>query len=84
LSSKSTHSLNNQPPCRYDIDLPNGNYTVFHYFAELQYNTVGARVFNVSIQGAIAAANVDIYAAVGGNASYIVPAPATVTNGLLT
>ena len=47
-------------------------YTVRMHFAELFWNRAGARVFNVTINGASALSNFDIFAAAGTNHAAIV------------
>ena len=37
----------------YQLDVPDGNYTMQLYFAEPEYTTVGKRVFDVMINGTI-------------------------------
>jgi hypothetical protein len=56
------------------------------YFAEAnpKAESAGARVFNVSLQGATTFANLDIYAAAGANAALIKSANINVTNGAIT
>jgi hypothetical protein len=44
---------------------PNGTYTVRLHFAEIAFSTVGARVFNVAINGSTVLSNFDIVAAAG-------------------
>jgi hypothetical protein len=44
---------------------PNGTYTVRLHFAELAFSTVGARVFNVAINGTTVLSNFDIFATAG-------------------
>jgi beta-glucosidase len=51
----------------YKFDLPNGNYTVKLYFAELYHNAAGLRKFNVAIEGVTKLSNYDIYADAGGH-----------------
>jgi hypothetical protein len=43
----------------------NGTYTVRLHFAELAFSTVGARVFNVAINGTTVLSNFDIFATAG-------------------
>ena len=49
----------------YIFPLSNGSYTVTLKFAEIQYNNVGNRVFNVVMNGATILQNFDIVAAAG-------------------
>jgi malectin (di-glucose binding ER protein) len=73
-------------PTNYSFALPNGQYRVNLYFAEANGNAlkVGARVFNVSLQGTLVFKNVDIFATVGAYAQLVDGADATVSNGVLT
>ncbi|MEO7229429.1 MAG: malectin domain-containing carbohydrate-binding protein, partial [Candidatus Limnocylindrales bacterium] len=50
----------------YRFAVPNGTYRVDLSFAELQATRAGARVFNVSIEGAAVLSNLDVFAAAGG------------------
>jgi len=73
-------------PTSYSFAVPNGVYQVNLYFAETRKTaeTIGGRVFNVSLQGITAFAKLDIYGAVGANAALIKSANIAVTNGLVT
>lgn len=53
-------------PFRYLFTLPNGDYVVKLYFAELSYDKAGKRRFDVRIQGRIALENYDIFLRSGG------------------
>lgn len=79
----ATYRLN---PASYSFAVPNGQYRVNLYFAEANPNGLktGARVFNVSLQGTLVFANVDIFAAVGANAALVDGADVTVNNGAVT
>lgn len=68
----------------YSFPLPNGSYTVNVLLAEIYYHTVGARVINIKVQGALAFPNVDIYALVGANTALTKSTNAAVINGTLT
>jgi len=62
----------------YHLDVPNGTYAVDLYFAEVYYNTPGARVFDIKIENNVVTANFDPYVAAGGKnkpvvRSYSVP-----------
>lgn len=50
----------------YRFDVPNGTYRVDLRFAELQLQKAGARVFSVSLEGSTVEANLDVFAAAGG------------------
>jgi beta-glucanase (GH16 family) len=56
----------------YVKDLPNGLYSVTFRFAEIYWQSAGARQFSVNIEGQIKIANVDIFADKGHrtNAAY--------------
>ena len=73
------------PELVYSLPVPNGTYTVNLGFAETYSGTmkVGGRVFNVTLQGAVVFSNLDVFAAVGGNAALIKTATVSVTNGTL-
>jgi len=60
-------------PASYSIAVPNGQYQVNLYFTEAnpKSESVGARVFNVSLQGTTVFPNLDIFAGAGANASLI-------------
>jgi hypothetical protein len=68
-------------PTSYSFAVPNGQYQVNLYFTEAnpRAESVGARVFNVSLQGATTFANLDIFAAAGANAALIKSANVSVT-----
>jgi hypothetical protein len=70
-------------PTSYSFQVPNGQYHVNLYFTEAHPQTemIGGRVFNVSLQGAVAFAKLDVFAAAGANAALIKSADVTVTNG---
>jgi hypothetical protein len=71
------------PPLIYTFPLANGPYHVNLYFAELypRDQHIGARVFNVKMQGNVVFQKLDIFAAVGANAALIKGADITVVNG---
>jgi hypothetical protein len=67
-------------------NVPNGNYTVNLYFAEIYSGcfVAGCRVFDVLVQGHTFLSNFDVYtAAGGGNIGIVRSTNATVTNGTL-
>jgi hypothetical protein len=70
----------------YTFPVSNGAYHVNLYFAELDSgdDSVGARLFNVSMQGNPTFSNVDIFATVGANAALIRGWDITVTTGAVT
>jgi hypothetical protein len=47
------------------------NYTVRLHFAETKFTSVGARIFNVAINGQVALTNFDVFAAGGSNAAVV-------------
>lgn len=68
----------------YRLTLPNGNYHARLKFCELQYASVGQRVFGVRVQGVTVTNRLDIVAAVGKNTAYQLCSPdVKVTNGVL-
>ena len=62
-------------PYRYDIPVPfNGTYySVKLHFAEFSHQTIGARVFDVVVNGIIVVKNLDIYKEAGYLTAYILP-----------
>jgi malectin (di-glucose binding ER protein) len=73
-------------PIIYSFPLTNGTYHVNLHFAETTNRSeqVGARVFNVKMQGTTVFSNLDIFAAVGANASLVEGADIPVSNGSLS
>ena len=69
----------------YDLNLPNGAYTVELWFAETRFNSTGSRVFSISINGQEVESNLDIFAKAGGqNIPYMTRYEGiTVSNGLM-
>jgi len=74
----------------YDIPIPDGEYTVNLYFAELWFGAtaggaggVGNRIFDVNIEGALAEDNLDIFAEVGADAMLMKTYNVTVNGGIL-
>jgi len=68
---------------RYDIPIPNGNYTVRLHFAELFFNGPGGRVFSVGLEGDAVLSNFDIYALVGKNTALDRSFTVVVSDGIL-
>jgi hypothetical protein len=70
----------------YTFPVANGTYHVNPHFAETSghLEQVGARVFNVKIQGTTVFKNLDVYAAAGANLSFVEGADIPVTNGSVT
>jgi N-acetylneuraminic acid mutarotase len=71
------------PTLTYNVPVPNGNYEVTLYFAEIYFNAPGQRVFNVSIEGQIVLQNFDIWAVAGQFAAVQRTFVVTVTGGVL-
>ncbi|MFS4493936.1 BspA family leucine-rich repeat surface protein [Maribacter sp. 2308TA10-17] len=74
----------------YDIPVPDGEYTVNLHFAELWFGAtgggaggVGSRIFDVTIEGALAEDNLDIFAEVGADAMLVKTHTVNVTDGIL-
>jgi hypothetical protein len=53
-------------PMTYTFSVANGAYTVNLYEAEIFYSSIGARIFNVKVNGTPVLTNFDIVAAAGG------------------
>jgi hypothetical protein len=69
----------------YVFNVPNGSYTLKLHFAEVYYNAVGQRVFNVDVQGQKILENYDIVTDVGAaNAPVVKTYSVNVTDGTLT
>ena len=73
-------------PMIYTLPVAAGSYRVNLLFAETNSTTqaVGARVFNVKLNGTVVLQNFDIYAAVGANAAVVEAFNTVVTNGSMT
>jgi hypothetical protein len=72
-------------PMVYSFAVPNGTYHVNLYFEESTPTmmTVGARVFNVRMQGQLIFQNLDIFATAGANTALVKGADIAATNGQL-
>jgi len=69
----------------YAEPVANGTYVLSLLFAEIQGNTTGQRIFNVSANGAQLLSNYDIYKDAGGaNKAVVKTFPVTITNGQLS
>ena len=68
---------------KYSFTVPNGSYLVRLYFADNYTGThaVGARVFDVSIEGQLVFNDIDMFQAVGPHAALIRSATVTVADG---
>ena len=65
----------------YNIPVANGNYQLTLKFAEIQYASAGARIFNVTVNGAAVLTNFDIVAQAGYWTAIDKQFPVAVTNG---
>lgn len=70
-------------PLEYRFTVPNGTYQVVMHFVEQHWNSAGARVFSVAINGVTVLANLDIWSQVGQYAAYDRTFVVTVTTGLI-
>jgi hypothetical protein len=69
----------------YEIQVPNGTYTVNLKFAELQFSSAGQRLFDISLNYQNVMSNFDIFAAAGGkNRAVDLTFTTTVTSGTIT
>ena len=71
-------------PMIYSFPVTNGSYQVNLSFAEIYFTSVGARVFNVKLQGNPVFQNLDIFASAGANKALVKGAVVEVLNGVLT
>jgi hypothetical protein len=73
-------------PLVYSFPVANGSYHANLYFAELNNSdaSVGARVFNVKVEGTTVLQNFDIFKTVGANTALIKGVDFAVTNGAAT
>ncbi|HVO59154.1 MAG TPA: malectin domain-containing carbohydrate-binding protein [Dongiaceae bacterium] len=80
---KSNRYNGSSVPMSYTFTVANGNYRVNLLFAEngSGQSAVGARVFNVKLNGATVLQNFDIFAAVGANMAVTESFNTTVSNG---
>jgi hypothetical protein len=69
----------------YSFNVPNGPYHVSLYFAETYAATtsVGARVFNVKVQGALVFSSLDVFGQAGADTPLSKGTDVTVTNGTI-
>lgn len=70
-------------PLDYAFTLPNGSYTVDLHFAETNFTSIGARVFDINIEGAGVIFGEDIFEMAGANSAYVESIPVVVTDGVL-
>ncbi|KAI0561034.1 Malectin [Gracilaria domingensis] len=67
----SSHRWTQESVLSYKIPVPAGTFTVKLLFAEVYFATVGARTFDVFINGATKEQNLDVFKAVGKNVGLI-------------
>jgi len=75
----------------YEVELPNGDYTVILHFAEIFWGTsdgnpvggVGSRVFDVAIEGVAVLEDFDIFAEVGVHTAVAKEFNVTLTDGMM-
>jgi hypothetical protein len=69
----------------YSFSLTNGDYTANLHFAEVWPGAfaIGARVFDVWLEGELRVDDLDVFGQVGSNAALILSLPVTVTDGQL-
>lgn len=67
----------------YDFTVPNGSYDVILKFAEFGATATGKRVMKITIEGAVVAASLDVYALAGKATAYDKTYIVTVSDGLL-
>ena len=73
------------PELQYNLAVPNGSYLVKLYFLESNTATarVGARVFDVEMEGTVRIDNLDVYKEAGLNGALVKSATVTVSDGQL-
>ncbi len=70
---------------RFDINVPNGTYSVRGLFAETRNIGAGNRLMDIEVQGAVVRSNMDVQSAAGGRFLPVdITVPAIVTNGTLS
>ena len=71
---------------KYEIPVPTGSYEVVLHFAELYWQEVGQRKFNIKVEGDLAFENVDIVAIGGGKRlqAFTLEHPVIVTDGFVS
>ncbi len=55
----------------YSFDVPNGNYQVKMYAAELFFTNAGQRIFNIAIENSLVKSNYDVFLEVGHDSADI-------------
>jgi hypothetical protein len=70
----------------YEIPVPNGSYEVVLHFAELYWQEVGQRLFNIEIEGVTVFTNVDLVAIGGGKRlqAITLESQTNVTDGIIS
>jgi len=68
---------------QYQFTVPDGNYQITLKFAEIYWDAVGQRVFNVDIEGTRVMSTVDLNALVGKNTAYDRTFAVTANDGVL-
>lgn len=83
---QSVRYASKRTPLIYSFPVGSGSYHVNLYFAETnpRLESVGARVFNVKLEGNLVFQNLDVFAAVGANTALVKGADAVVTDGQLS
>lgn len=86
LFQTGRYNTNSTAGMVYTFPVANGSYHVNLYFAETYAPTqsVGARLFDVKMQGAPVFTNLDVFAEAGANAALIKGADISVSNGAVT
>lgn len=68
---------------KYLVKVPNDQYEVILMFAEKYFNSVGKRIFDITIENKLIAENVDIFSEVGKNAAFNITKRILVNDELL-
>ena len=72
-------------PYRYEVPVPkDGAYSVKLHFAELSFQTTGARVFDVIVGGKMAVKNFDIFKEAGYLTAFVLPVITLSHNGTIS
>jgi regulation of enolase protein 1 (concanavalin A-like superfamily) len=85
LFQTERYDTTSSPELTYSFSLTNGDYTVNLLFAEIYSRafSVGARVFDVLVEGQLRADNLDIFSQAGANTALIISLTVTVSDGQL-
>jgi Malectin domain len=86
LFQKSRLNAARATPLSYTFTVPDGVYHVNLYFAETDpaRMAVGARIFDVKMQGRFVFDNLDIFAEAGSDSAIVKSSDVTVSNGTIT